>query len=107
MPAEDEPFEFFKGFSEIFVSIGLVILLTGISATLALFGGFAVLVVLPLITAAICVVVGGILHAEAADEPAVDGAGLGLRGRAVPRPGHDAGRAPMARDADRRWWPVS
>ena len=27
MPAEDEPFEFFKGFSEIFVSIGLVIAL--------------------------------------------------------------------------------
>ncbi len=53
MPSEDEPFEFFKGFSEIFVSVGLVILLTGISATLALFGGFAVLVALPLITAAI------------------------------------------------------
>ncbi len=33
MPAEDEPFEFFRGFSEIFVSIGLVILLAGISAT--------------------------------------------------------------------------
>jgi hypothetical protein len=53
MPAEDEPFEFFKGFSEIFVSVGLVILLTGITATVALLGGFAALVVLPLITAAI------------------------------------------------------
>ena len=53
MPAEDEPFEFFKGFSEIFISVGLVILLTGISATLALLGGFAMLVALPLVTAGI------------------------------------------------------
>jgi hypothetical protein len=53
MPAEDEPFEFFRGFSEIFVSVGLMILLAGIATTLAIFGGFAVLVVLPLVTAAI------------------------------------------------------
>lgn len=53
MPAEDEPFEFFRGFSEIFVSIGLVILMSGIAALLVTFGGFAVLVTLPLICAAI------------------------------------------------------
>jgi hypothetical protein len=54
MPAEDEPFEFFRGFSEIFVSIGLVILLAGISAMLAWFGGIALMSVLPLICAGIC-----------------------------------------------------
>ena len=54
MPAEDEPFEFFKGFSEIFVSIGLIILLSGIAAMLAWFGGVALLSVLPLICAGIC-----------------------------------------------------
>ena len=54
MPAEDEPFEFFKGFSEIFVSIGLIILLSGIAAMLAWFGGFALMSVLPLICAGIC-----------------------------------------------------
>ena len=53
MPAEDEPFEFFRGFSEIFVSIGLVILMSGIAALLVAFGGFAILVTLPLICAAI------------------------------------------------------
>ena len=54
MPAEDEPFEFFRGFSEIFVSIGLIILLTGITAMLAWFGGVALMSVLPLISAGIC-----------------------------------------------------
>lgn len=54
MPAEDEPFEFFRGFSEIFVSIGLIILLSGITAMLAWFGGFALMSILPLISAAIC-----------------------------------------------------
>ena len=54
MPAEDEPFEFFRGFSEIFVSIGLVILLSGIAAMLAWFGGVAIMMVLPLVCAAIC-----------------------------------------------------
>lgn len=53
MPAEDEPFEFFKGFSEIFISIGLIILLSGIGGILIAFGGFAVLALIPLICAGI------------------------------------------------------
>ena len=53
LPQEDEPFEFFRGFSEIFISIGLVILLTGATALLAAFGGFALLTLVPLGTAAI------------------------------------------------------
>ncbi|WP_295072444.1 hypothetical protein [Tabrizicola sp.] len=51
LPAEDEPFEFFRGFSEIFISIGLVILLTGASALLTVIGGFALLTLVPLATA--------------------------------------------------------
>ncbi|MDP3261658.1 MAG: hypothetical protein U1E06_01995 [Tabrizicola sp.] len=54
LPAEDEPFEFFRGFSEIFVSIGLIILLSGIAALLGWFGGVALLSILPLICAGIC-----------------------------------------------------
>jgi hypothetical protein len=53
LPAEDEPFEFFRGFSEIFISIGLVILLSGVTALLAAFGGFALLTLVPLASAAI------------------------------------------------------
>lgn len=53
LPAEDEPFEFFRGFSEIFISIGLVILLSGVTGLLAAFGGFALLTLVPLATAAI------------------------------------------------------
>jgi len=53
MPQEDEPFEFFRGFSEIFISIGLVILLSGVTALLAAFGGFALLTVVPLASAGI------------------------------------------------------
>ena len=53
LPQEDEPFEFFRGFSEIFISIGLIILLTGATALLAMFGGFALLTLVPLATAAI------------------------------------------------------
>ena len=53
LPQEDEPFEFFRGFSEIFISIGLVILLTGVTGLLAAFGGFALLTLVPLATAAI------------------------------------------------------
>jgi hypothetical protein len=53
MPAEDEPFEFFRGFSEIFVSIGLVILLAGITTMLAWFGGVGNLVLVPLGCAAV------------------------------------------------------
>lgn len=53
MPAEDEPFEFFRGFSEIFISIGLVILLSGVVGLLTWFGGFTILVAVPLICAAV------------------------------------------------------
>lgn len=53
LPQEDEPFEFFRGFSEIFISVGLVILLSGVTALLAAFGGFALLTLVPLATAAI------------------------------------------------------
>lgn len=53
LPAEDEPFEFFRGFSEIFISIGLVILLAGVTALLTVFGGFAVLTLVPLASAGI------------------------------------------------------
>ncbi|MCU0903814.1 MAG: hypothetical protein MUE83_08055 [Tabrizicola sp.] len=53
LPQEDEPFEFFRGFSEIFISIGLIILLTGATALLTAFGGFALLTLVPLATAGI------------------------------------------------------
>lgn len=53
LPTEDEPFEFFRGFSEIFISIGLVILLSGVTALLTVFGGFALLTLVPLATAGI------------------------------------------------------
>jgi hypothetical protein len=53
LPAEDEPFEFFRGFSEIFVSVGLIILLSGISLLLGWFGGAAMLIALPAISAMI------------------------------------------------------
>jgi hypothetical protein len=53
LPQEDEPFEFFRGFSEIFISIGLVILLSGVTALLAAFGGFALLTMVPLASAGI------------------------------------------------------
>jgi hypothetical protein len=53
LPAEDEPFEFFRGFSEIFISIGLVILLSGVTALLTVFGGFALLTAVPAASAGI------------------------------------------------------
>ncbi|NHB75674.1 hypothetical protein G8O29_02825 [Rhodobacter sp. M37P] len=53
LPQEDEPFEFFRGFSEIFISIGLVILLTGATMLLTIVGGFALMTLVPLATAAI------------------------------------------------------
>jgi hypothetical protein len=53
LPAEDEPFEFFRGFSEIFISIGLVILLSGVTALLMIVGGFTILTLVPLASAAI------------------------------------------------------
>jgi hypothetical protein len=52
MPAEDEPFEFFKGFSEIFVSVGLVILMAGVAGFVSLATGPAVLIALPAFVAA-------------------------------------------------------
>lgn len=53
LPQEDEPFEFFRGFSEIFISIGLIILLSGVGTMLMFFGGFGLLTAVPLICAAI------------------------------------------------------
>lgn len=53
MPSEDEPFEFFRGFSEIFISIGLVILMSGTLALLTLMGGSGVAFLLPLLAAGI------------------------------------------------------
>lgn len=51
MPQEDEPFEFFRGFSEIFISIGLVILLSGVAAMFTWFGGGGNLIFVPLVCA--------------------------------------------------------
>jgi hypothetical protein len=53
MPAEDEPFEFFKGFSEIFVSVGLALLMAGAVALLAWLGGLSSLTFIPMAVAAI------------------------------------------------------
>lgn len=53
MPAEDEPFEFFRGFSEIFVSVGLMILLSGIGTLLVWISGATLLILIPAICAAI------------------------------------------------------
>lgn len=49
--AEDEPFEFFKGFAEIFVSVGLVLLIVATLGFAGLFGGW---LILPAILAATC-----------------------------------------------------
>lgn len=51
--AEDEPFEFFRGFAEIFVAIGLAILLGGIALLLGVVGGVTILIAIPAILAAI------------------------------------------------------
>jgi len=40
MTDEDEPFEFFRGFSEIFVTVGLCLLFAGVIALSVLFGNF-------------------------------------------------------------------
>jgi len=53
LPAEDEPFEFFRGFSEIFISIGLVILLVGILGMVTIMTQGLLLTALPLVTAVI------------------------------------------------------
>lgn len=53
LPAEDEPFEFFRGFAEIFIAIGLLILLGGIALLLGVIGGITILIAIPAIMAAI------------------------------------------------------
>lgn len=49
MQAEDEPFEFFKGFSEIFVTVGLALLLAGMLAFSGVIGGGAAMPIAGLI----------------------------------------------------------
>ena len=41
MPEDDEPFELFKGFAEIFVTVGLGMLFTGIMVMAAFFGNYS------------------------------------------------------------------
>ncbi|MCU9848065.1 hypothetical protein OEZ60_08605 [Defluviimonas sp. WL0024] len=53
LPAEDEPFEFFKGFAEIFVASGLAILLGGLGLLLGVIGGVTILILIPAIIAAV------------------------------------------------------
>lgn len=53
LPAEDEPFEFFRGFAEIFIALGLSILLGGIALLLGVIGGVTILIAIPAIIAAI------------------------------------------------------
>lgn len=53
LPAEDEPFEFFRGFAEIFIAVGLSILLSGIALLLGIVGGVTILIAIPAIMAAI------------------------------------------------------
>jgi hypothetical protein len=53
MPAEDEPFEFFRGFSEIFVTLGLAILMAGLAMLLTWIGGTGAFIFLPAAVAAI------------------------------------------------------
>ncbi len=53
LPSEDEPFEFFRGFSEIFVSVGLLILMTGLGGLLVWLSGGWLLVLVPAIVAAV------------------------------------------------------
>ena len=50
LPADEEPFEFFRGFAEIFVSVGLILLISGILAFTSVAGS----VLMPAITAALC-----------------------------------------------------
>lgn len=53
LPAEDEPFEFFRGFAEIFIAAGLSILLGGIAILLSVVGGVTILIAIPAIMALI------------------------------------------------------
>lgn len=48
---DDEPFEFFKGFAEIFVSVGLVLMIAAVLGFASLMGGWFAL---PLVLAATC-----------------------------------------------------
>ncbi len=43
MPAEDEPFELFRGFNEVFITLGLVLLFMGIGTVTGMVGGEAAL----------------------------------------------------------------
>lgn len=43
MVGDDEPFELFKGFAEIFVTVGLGLLMAGFAALSGLLGGFAII----------------------------------------------------------------
>lgn len=52
LSGEDEPFEFFRGFSEIFVTVGLGLLFSGILAITALIGGGFIV---PIVGAILCV----------------------------------------------------
>lgn len=53
LPAEDEPFEFFRGFAEIFIASGLAILLGGIALLLGVLGGVTILIAIPAAIAAV------------------------------------------------------
>lgn len=53
LSGEDEPFEFFRGFSEIFVTVGLGLLFSGLLAITGLLGGGFVV---PVVGAILCVV---------------------------------------------------
>ena len=53
LPAEDEPFEFFRGFAEIFIATGLAILLGGLALLLGVLGGVMILILIPAIIAAV------------------------------------------------------
>jgi hypothetical protein len=53
LPAEDEPFEFFRGFAEIFIAAGLSILLGGLALLLGVIGGVTILILIPAIIAAV------------------------------------------------------
>lgn len=48
---EDEPFEFFRGFAEIFVATGLFVFLAGVGMLLGILGGVALLIAVPAILA--------------------------------------------------------
>jgi len=53
LPGEDEPFEFFRGFAEIFIATGLVVLIGGLALLLTVLGGVTVLILIPAIIAGV------------------------------------------------------